>query len=135
MGVPHGGQTRRTRTFESSKACKILQLELYLVAENMTCTMLSLRDAILAFECVMGLAPSYLSDKFATRSGVHSVNTRNKHKLSIPRYESAAGQRTFFIRGVNLWISLLCSNTDNKTLTSFKRNLKNHLVTNFLNSN
>ena len=97
--------------------------------------MLSLRDAILAFECVKGLAPSYLSDKSATRSSVHSVNTRNKHKLLIPRYESAAGQRTIFIRGVNLWISLLCSDTDNKTLTSFKRNLKNHLVTNFLNSN
>ena len=97
--------------------------------------MLSLRDAILAFECVKGLAPSYLSDKSATRSIVHFVNTRNKHKLSIPRYESAAGQRTFFIRGVNLWISLLCRDTDNKTVTSFKRNLKNHLVTNFLNSN
>ena len=93
------------------------------------------QNAILASECVMGLAPSYLSDKFATRSSVHSVNIRNKHKLSIPRYKSAAGQRTFFIRGVNLWISLLYSDTDNKTLTSFKRNLKNHLVTNFLKSN
>ena len=44
-------------------------------------SMLSLSDAILAFKCVKGLAPSYLADKFATRSIVHSVNTRNKHKL------------------------------------------------------
>ena len=114
-----------------SNTCKILRRDFYLVPENMTCTMLSLRDAIFAFECVMGLAPSYLSDKFATRPRVHSVNTRNNHKLSISRYKSAAGQRTFFHRGVTLWNSLLCSVTDNKTLTSFKRNLKNHLVTYF----
>ena len=33
-------------------------------------SMLSLRDAILAFKCVKGLAPSYLAEKFATRSSV-----------------------------------------------------------------
>ena len=96
--------------------------------------MLSLIDAILAFKCVKGLAPSYLADKFATRSSVHSVNTRNKHKLSIPRYKSAAGQRSFFYRAVTLWNSLPCSVTDNITLTGFKIDLKNHLLTNFLNS-
>ena len=88
-------------------------------------SMLSLRDAILAFKCVKGLAPSYLADKFATCSIVHSVNTRNK--LSIPRYKSAAGQRTFFYRAVTLWNSLPCSVTDNITLTGFKRDLKEHL--------
>ena len=97
-------------------------------------SMLSLRDAILAFKCVKGLAPSYLADKFPTRSSVHSVNTRNKHKLSIPRYKSAAGQRTFFYRAVTLWNSLPCGVTDNITLAGFKRDLKNHLLTNFLNS-
>ena len=97
-------------------------------------SMLSLRDAILAFKCVKGLAPSYLADKFATRSSVHSVNTRNKHKLSIPRYKSAAGQRTFFYRAVTLWNSLPYSVTDNITLTGFKRDLKEHLLINFLNS-
>ena len=69
-------------------------------------SMLSLRDAILAFKCVKGLAPTYLADKFATRSYVHSVNTRNKHKLSIPRYKFAAGQRTFFYRAVTLSVEL-----------------------------
>ena len=97
-------------------------------------SMLSLRDAILAFKCVKGLAPSYLADKFATRSSVHSVNSHNKHKLSLLRYKSAAGQRTFFYRAVTLWNSLPCSVTDNITLTGFKRDLKENLLTNFLNS-
>ena len=61
-------------------------------------SMLLLRDAILVFKCVKGLAPSYLA-------------ARNKHKLSIPRYKSAAGQRTFFYRTVTLWNSLPCSVT------------------------
>ena len=39
---------------------------------------------VLAFKCVKGLAPSYLSDRFVTRSTVHDRNTRNKDYLNIP---------------------------------------------------
>ena len=50
---------------------------------------------VLVFKCDKGLAPSYLSDRFVTRSTVHDRNTRNKDYLNIPAYQSAAGQRTF----------------------------------------
>ena len=50
---------------------------------------------VLAFKCVKGLAPSYLSDRFVTKSTVHDCTTRNKDYLNIPAYQSAAGQRTF----------------------------------------
>ena len=36
---------------------------------------------VLAFKCVKGLAPSYLSDRLVTRSTVHGRNTRNKDYL------------------------------------------------------
>ena len=49
----------------------------------------------LAFKCVKGLAPSYLSDHFVTCSAVHDYNTRNKDFLNIPTYQSAGGQCTF----------------------------------------
>ena len=47
--------------------------------------MLLFRDGVLAFKCVKGLSPSYVSDRFTTRSMVHTRNTRNKDKLNIPR--------------------------------------------------
>ena len=50
---------------------------------------------VLAFKCVKGLAPSYMSDHFVTRSAVRDHNTRNKDFLNIPAYQSAAGQCTF----------------------------------------
>ena len=48
--------------------------------------------AILKFKCVKGLAPSYFSDRFVTKSTVHDHYTRNKDYLNIPAYQSAAGQ-------------------------------------------
>ena len=61
---------------------------------------------VLAFKCMKGLAPSYLSDRFVTRSTVHDRNTRNKDYLYIPAYQSAAGQQTFLNRAIKLWNSL-----------------------------
>ena len=58
---------------------------------------------VLVFKCAKGLAPSYLSDRFVTRSTVHDRNTRNMDYLNIPAYQSAAGQRTFIYRAIKLW--------------------------------
>ena len=81
--------------------------------------MLKLREAIFAFKCLKGLAPSYLCEKFRVRSDVHDVNTRQKNILDIPAYRSAAGQRTFHYRAVSLWNSLPQSLKIN-SLTYFK---------------
>ena len=57
--------------------------------------MLKYTVGILTFKCVNGLAPRYLCSRFVTRAIVHDRNTRNKNKLDIPGYKSAAGQRSF----------------------------------------
>ena len=49
----------------------------------------------LAFKCVKGLAPSYLSDHFVTCSAVRDHNTRNQDFLNIPAYQLGADQCTF----------------------------------------
>jgi hypothetical protein len=59
--------------------------------------MLKLREAIFAFKCLKGLAPSYLREKVHVRSDVHDVNTRQKNILEIPMYRLAASQRTFCV--------------------------------------
>ena len=108
--APPFGRTPRKRTYQISKACKTSRHALLLELENnydhvtpilqqlawlpVEC-MLKLRDAVMTFKCMKGLAPPYLCDKFEMRSKIHSVNTRNKDKLDIPLYNSASGQRTF----------------------------------------
>ena len=66
---------------------------------------LYLRDAVLAFKCMTGSAPTYLSSKFLTRGEVSGRATRNSQLLHIPLYKSKSGQRTFFCRTVSLWNS------------------------------
>ena len=48
--------------------------------------MLKLREAIFAFKCLKGLAPSYLCEKFHVRLDVHDANTRQKNILDIPLF-------------------------------------------------
>ena len=68
--------------------------------------MLRLRDTTMAFKCLKGLAPSYLSDRFIKRSDIYNRNTRNKNLLQIPKNCSSAGQRSFLYRAVMVWNNL-----------------------------
>ena len=74
-----------------------------------------------------GLAPRYLCSRFVNRATVHARNTRNKNKLDIPEYKSAAGQRSFLYRSLTLWNSLPTAITDCNSLEMFKRKLKQYL--------
>ena len=82
---------------------------------------------ILTFKCLHGLAPRYLCEQFITRSTVHSIGTRNRHKLNIPAFRTAAGQRSFLYRAVSLWNSLPNNITDYTSLPTFKKELRNYL--------
>ena len=69
-------------------------------------SMLIYRDCILVFKSLRGLAPDYPAKKFKKRSEIHNKETRNKNKMDIPGYRTAADQRTFYCRAVSLWNSL-----------------------------
>ena len=64
------------------------------------------RDSIMAFICMNGLAPGYLSDQFIKRSSISTRKTRNSQLLNIPLFKTATGQRTFYYRMVSLWNAL-----------------------------
>ena len=87
---------------------------------------------VLAFKCLNGLAPDYLNSYFQERLSLHDRNTRNKQKLNIPAYRSAAGQRTFEYRGVSLWNSLPCNITVHDNSKDFKSKFCNYLFELFL---
>ena len=41
------------------------------------------RDAVMAFKCMKGLAPEYLTNKFISRGSVSGRVTRNSQQLNI----------------------------------------------------
>ena len=87
---------------------------------------------VLTFKCLNGLAPDYLNSYFQERLSLHDRNTRNKKKLNIPAYRSAAGQRTFEYRAVSLWNSLPSNITVHDNCKYFKSNFYNYLLELFL---
>ena len=91
-----------------------------------------LRDAIFAFKCMTGCAPTYLTSQFATRRQISDQITRNSQQLNIPLFKTATGQRSFDQRIVNLYNSLdkdlkLCED-----LANFQQTLKSRMLNEFL---
>ena len=61
-------------------------------------------DAVMMHNCLKGLSPCYLSNKFSTRATVH--DRRDVESLNIPSSRINAGQRAFYYRGVKVWNNL-----------------------------
>ena len=93
---------------------------------------LEVRDILMAFKCIKGLAPPSLCNKFSTRSQVHTRNTRNKDKLHIPSFRSATGQRSFSYRAVQLWNDLPESLANIESFNVFKNAIKGRALDEFL---
>ena len=84
---------------------------------------LNLKDAVMTFKCLKGLAPTYLSEKFKQRSQLHNCNTRSKDTLQTPFHHSASGQRIY--TGVKNWNDLSdtikCIDSVNRFKLAYKR--------------
>ena len=93
---------------------------------------LELRDIIMAFKCIKGLAPPSLCNTFSTRSQVHTRKTRNKDKLHIPSFRSTTGQRSFSYRAVQLWNDLPESLANIGSFNVFKNAIKGRALDEFL---
>ena len=59
-------------------------------------------DAVMMHKCLKDLSPSYLSDKFSSRTIVHDRHTRYRDSLNIPSCRINAGQRAFYYLGVKI---------------------------------
>ena len=92
------------------------------------------RQAIMAFKCISGHAPKYLSSQFITREQVTKRTTRSGQKLDIPLFKTASGQRTFYYRTIGLWNNLDPFLKSSCSVQVFKRILKNKLLDNFVNT-
>ena len=93
---------------------------------------LEVRDTLMAFKCIKGLAPPSLCNKFTTRSQVHTRNTRNNDKPNTPFFRSATGQRSFSYRAVQLWNDLPESLTNMESFYAFKNAIQGRALDEFL---
>ena len=55
------------------------------------------REALMAFKCMMGLAPEYLGNKFIFRGNISRWKTRSSQSLNIALLKTKTGQRFFFL--------------------------------------
>ncbi len=88
--------------------------------------------AIMAFKCMTGAAPTYLSLQFVSRGSISGRSTRQTSHLNIPLLRSASGQRTFYYRTVKLWNDLCPELKASKTIREFKYKLTRILLDSFL---
>ena len=90
------------------------------------------REAIMAFKCMTGTAPTYLSSQFVSRGSVSGRPTRQSTQLNIPLLKTASGHKTFYFRAVKLWNDLCPELKLSMTIQDFKRKLKRILFKQFL---
>ena len=88
------------------------------------------RDSIMAFKCMNGFAPGYLSDQFIKRSSISTRKTRNSQLLTIPLFKTSTGQRTFYYRMVSLWNALPQNIELSQSLARFKTLTRKRLLMN-----
>ena len=55
------------------------------------------REAVMAFKCMMGMAPEYLGNKFIFRGNISRWKTRSSQSLNIALLKTKTGQRFFFL--------------------------------------
>ena len=58
------------------------------------------RQAVMAFKCITGQAPKYLTDQFITREQVSNRRTRSSQRLNLPLFRTASGHRTLYYRTI-----------------------------------
>ena len=89
------------------------------------------KSVIMAFKCMAGYAPKSLCSKFSKQLEISQRETRNCVNLNIPICKLSTGQRSFHYRTVKLWNALETNLKNVDSLSSFKRQLKSHLLKQF----
>ena len=92
---------------------------------------ISFKLAVLAFRCLRGLAPTYLSDSLchvADLPGRQRLRSASSADLAVPQTRlQTVGDRAFCVAAAKTWNSLPSEVTSSVTLSTFKQKLKTYL--------
>jgi len=85
--------------------------------------------AVLVYQCLKGLAPSYLADDCQLVSDVRPRRLRSFDSgfCAVRRTRTTYGDRCFAVAGPRVWNSLPTELRQSDSLGQFKRRLKTHL--------
>jgi len=93
---------------------------------------ISFKLAVLAFRCLGGLAPTYLSDSLrhvADLPGRQRLCSASSADIAVPQTRfQTVGDRAFCVAAAKTWNSLPSEVTSSVTLSTFKQNLKTYLI-------
>ena len=89
--------------------------------------LLNLRDVIMIYKCINGLASNYLSSKLYKRSDTHAYNTRLKEHFSLPLCRTSIAQRNFYYRALKSWNKLSVATRNPSSLAQFKRSARGEM--------
>ena len=93
------------------------------------------RHAIIAFKCMTGYAPGYLTSQFITREQVSERTTQSSQKLNIPLFRTASGREPFITGPLTqLWNNLESFVKLSPSVEIFKRSLRSQLLDNFVST-
>jgi len=86
--------------------------------------------AVLVYQCLNGLAPSYLADDCQLLSDVRPRRLRSSDSgfCAVRRTRTTYGDRCFAVAGSRAWNSLPTELRQSDSLGQFKRRLKTHLL-------
>jgi len=92
---------------------------------------ISFKLAVLAFRCLRGLVPTYLSDSLrhiAVLPGRQRLRSASSADLAVPQTRlQTVGDRAFSVAAAKTWNSLPSEVTSSVTLSTFKQKLKTYL--------
>jgi len=92
---------------------------------------ISFKLAVLAFRCLRGLEPTYLTDSLqcvADLPGRQRLRSASSTDLAVPQTRlRTVGDRAFCVAAAKIWNSLLLEMTASATLSTFKHKLKTYL--------
>jgi len=91
---------------------------------------ISFKLAVLAFRCLRGLAPTYLSDSLrnvADLPGRQRLRSASSADYAVPQTRlQTVGDRAFCFAAAKTWNNLPLEVTSSVTLSTFKQKLKTH---------
>ena len=82
--------------------------------------MLQLRDVIMVFKILNGLAASYLEPVLVKRFNIQSQNSRQKNHLDTTFRRTSTAQRSFFCYAIVSWNKLKKDTKNSMNIDLFK---------------